>query len=120
MYLRSLKRIHDERYTLVYELYKPLKPNVDENVSLFVIFKLPVDAIGADRLDAFLKDVTLTLEVSITETPKQTDPNLRREKFEGVPVYTTTLPEDANRIIEEIDGYWHVAWGLSAPISLPL
>jgi len=91
---------------------------IDENVSLFAVFKLPIDAVDKNQLDAFLKDTVLTVEVSITDTPKQTDPNARREKFEGIPVYTVTVPEDAERITDQMDGYWLVAWHVSVPISI--
>ena len=94
--------------------------DLDENVSLFVIFKLPIDAVDTEELDEFFKDTVLTLEVSITDTPKQSDPTARREKFEGTPVYTLTVPEDAERITEQADGHWYTAWNISVPISICL
>jgi hypothetical protein len=92
--------------------------DVDESVFLFIIFNVPVDATDATQLDAFLKETVLTLEVAITDTPRQSDPGVRREKFEGTVVYSTTIATDAERVTEEIDGQWLVAWNLTVPISI--
>jgi hypothetical protein len=94
---------------------------LDENVSLFVIFNIPVDLVDANQLDSFLKETLLTLEVAVTDTPRQSDSGVRREKFEGTVVYTASVLDDCERIKEEIDGQWLVAWNLIVPIStLPL
>jgi hypothetical protein len=89
----------------------------DESVSLFVVFNLPIQNADATQLDAFLKETVLTLEVAITDTPRQSDPGVRREKFEGTVVYTATVQPDAERITEQDDGQWLVAWTLTVPIS---
>jgi len=86
-------------------------------VSLFIIFKIPAGSVEADQLDLFLKETVLTLEVAITETARQIDP-LRREKFEGTIVHTATVSEDAERIKEQIEDHWLIAWNLSVPISI--
>jgi hypothetical protein len=94
--------------------------DIDENVSLFIIFTLPLDAVSESELSAFLANTAVALEVSITDTPKQSDPTARREKFEGTPVYTVTVPDDAERITGQVDGHWHTAWNISIPISRSL
>lgn len=89
---------------------------VDESVSLFIIFKIPVEAVETDQLDVFLKETVLTLEVAITETTRQQDPT-RREKFEGVVVHTATISEESEKTKEQIEDHWLIAWNLSVPIS---
>ena len=89
---------------------------VDESVNLFIIFKVPVGSVENDQLDAFLKETVLTLEVAITETTRQND-SIRREKFDGIVVHTTTITEDSERIKEQIEDHWLIAWNLSVPIS---
>jgi hypothetical protein len=91
---------------------------VDENVSLFIVFRLSVDAVDTDRLDAFFKEILLALEVAITDTPRGSDPSGKREKFDGTVVYSTVIPESSERIQEQIDGQWFVAWNVMVPISL--
>ena len=91
---------------------------VDESVNLFIIFKIPVEAVEAEQLDVFLKETVLTLEVAITETTRQNDP-VRREKFEGTIVHTTTISEDSERIKEKVEDHWLISWNLSVPISIP-
>lgn len=56
--------------------------------------------------------------MAITDTPRQTDLDRRREKFEGTIVYTTTIPNTAETVQEQIDGQWYVAWSVSVPISI--
>jgi hypothetical protein len=89
----------------------------DESVSLFIIFNLPVGATDTTQLAAFLKKTALTLEVAITDTPRQSNPDARREKFEGTIVYTTTIAQDAEKSTEQVDGHWLVAWNVTVPIS---
>jgi hypothetical protein len=78
---------------------------------------LSVEVADTDRLDAFLKEILLALEVSITDTPRGSDPSVKREKFEGTVVYSTVIPESSERIQEQIDGQWFVAWNVTVPIS---
>jgi hypothetical protein len=92
--------------------------NVDESVFLFIIFDVPVAATDITQLDAFLKETVLTLEVAITDTPRHSDPGVRRERFEGTVVYSTTIATDAERVTEQIDGQWLVAWNLNVAISI--
>ena len=89
----------------------------DESVSLHIIFRLPVEAADEDQLAAFLKETVLTLEVAITDSPRQADSGPRREKFEGTIVFATTVPSAAETVQEQIEGQWYVAWTVSAPIS---
>ena len=77
-----------------------------------------MEAADEEQLTAFLKETLLTLEVAITDTPRQTDPGSRREKFEGTIVYTTTVPNTAETVQEQIEGQWYVAWNVSVPISI--
>ena len=76
-----------------------------------------MEAADEEQLAAFLKETLLTLEVAITDTPRQTDPGSRREKFEGTIVYTTTVPNTAETVQEQIEGQWYVSWNVSVPIS---
>jgi hypothetical protein len=89
----------------------------DESVSLFLVFRLAADAVDEPRLHAFLKEIVLNLEVAITDSPRQSDPTTKREKFEGTVVYAASIPETADRIIEQADGQWYVAWNVIVPIS---
>ena len=86
-------------------------------MSLFVVFKLPVELVDIDQLDSFLKETVLTLEVAVTDTPRQADSGIRREKFEGTVVYTTSVLDSSESTREQIEGQWLVAWNLSVPIS---
>ena len=87
-------------------------------MSLFLIFRLSIDAADTDQLEAFLKETVLTLEVAITDTPRSSDASAKREKFEGTTVYTTTIPESSERVKEKIEGQWFVAWNVTVPISI--
>ena len=87
-------------------------------MSLFLIFKLSIDAADTDQLDAFLNETILTLEVAITDTPRSSDASAKREKFEGTIVYTTNIPESSERVKERIEGQWFVAWKVTVPISI--
>ena len=87
-------------------------------MSLFLIFRLSTDAVDTDQLDAFLRETILNLEVAITDTPRSSDASAKREKFEGTVVYTTTISESSERVKEEIDGQWVVAWEATVPISI--
>jgi hypothetical protein len=93
--------------------------SIDENVSLFVMLKLLVGATDTDQLDAFLKEIILTVEVAVTESPWQSDLGAKREKFEGSVVYSTTIPDALEGIKEQIEEQWFVAWNVNVPISLP-
>jgi hypothetical protein len=90
----------------------------DESVSLFLVFRLSAEAADETRLHAFLKEIVLNLEVAITDTPRQSDPATKREKFEGAVVYAASIPDTADRIIEKADGQWYVAWNVIVPISI--
>ena len=90
---------------------------VDESVSLFIIFRLSANAADAEQLNAFLKEIILNIEVTITDTPRQSDASAKREKFEGAIVYSTNIPATSDKAIENIDGQWHVAWNITVPIS---
>jgi hypothetical protein len=83
------------------------------------MLKLPVGASDTDQLDAFLKEIILTVEVVVTESPRQSDPGAKREKFEGSVVYSTTIPDASEGIKEQIEEQWFVAWNVNVPISLP-
>jgi hypothetical protein len=91
--------------------------HVDETIELFIIFKVPLESADADLLAAFLKEVVLSIEVAITDTPRQSDSGTKREKFEGSVVYATTVQNESESLKEEIDGHRFVAWSLSVPIS---
>jgi hypothetical protein len=107
------------RRNLFFGIPFPLPTDPDETLSLFILFKLPWDAVDETQLDAFLKETSLALEVSITETPQPADAAglPPREKFEGMMVYTVTLPEQTARITEKVDQHWITAWKVSVPIS---
>jgi hypothetical protein len=89
----------------------------DESLALFIIFRLSADAANEEQLNAFLREIVLVLEVAITDTPRHSDAAAKREKFEGTVVHATTIPETADRTVENIDDHWHVAWHVTVPIS---
>ena len=90
---------------------------IDETVSLFIIFRLPVDEMDLSQLNSFLKETILAIEVAITDTPRQSDPDAKREKFDGITVYTATVSETSEAVKELIEGQWFVAWNVCVPIS---
>ena len=86
-------------------------------MSLFVIFKLPVTEADSNTLDAFLKETILNVEVAIIETPKQSDQETRREKFDGAVVYARAVSETSETIRKEVEGQWLIVWKVIVPIS---
>ena len=100
--------IADEKIAEIDKWLKSTEPRKLERVS-----------IEADQLDVFLKETVLTLEVAVTETTRQND-SVRREKFEGTVVHTSTISEDSERIKERTDDHWLISWNLSVPISILL
>lgn len=76
-----------------------------------------MNAAAESDLDEFLKETILTIEVAITDTPRQSDAGAKREKFEGLVVYTTTVTETEVKIREQVEEEWYIAWNVTVPIS---
>ena len=76
-----------------------------------------MDEADADQLDAFLAEIVLNLEVALTDTPRQSDPTATRHKFEGTVVHVAPVPNTSEKVKEQIEGQWFVAWNVSVPIS---
>jgi hypothetical protein len=79
--------------------------------------KVPLDVADADVLSTFLKQTVLSIEVALTDTPRQSDPGVKREKFEGSVVHAATVDSESQLLKEQLDGQWFVVWNLTVPVS---